>query len=549
MKLRIKNFRGIQAAEIETASTITVVGADNGDGKSSLAQAIGAVLSGTTIPFEGVAKSDVATILHGDAKTGSVDLIDGENGATIKWPECEYSTIKSPPTVNPIAAGLQSFVSMKPHDRLNYMINLMDATPSKSDLIEAVKTAEFPYSDGVRWFENCWATIEAQGWDAAEKYYRQEGTKRKGGWEEITGEHYGTRKADGWLPATWAADLADATEEQLTGIVSKETEYVEGAIRASAISDEKRAELQNRAVELPGLQDAAKAMDTKIKELAKEIESLESDRAALRIAASALICPKCNAKLHLKGDTLVVVDTDAASNTGETLQRLDLHLKEQRATQADLTSKRVDIQQRIDLATNAEQTLASAGEASDSNEADLADARKRLEKATERLQAFRARAQAERLANKIDAARKLCDILSSKGLRQTMFAAALAQLNSALLDLSTVAKWGAVALREDGTLTYGGIPYALLAESEQYRVDVVLQMAVASIERSPFIVIDRADTLLRNTRKGLYRALVRIRIPALVFVAAEKPDDLMSMAAVHGARYWVDKGSLCRIES
>ena len=87
ISIRVRNFRGCEAAEIEL-DPIALVAGRNGAGKSSLAQATGAVLTGETLPFGLATKGSAAALVKSGAQEAIVYL-KGDNGmAHIEWPAC-----------------------------------------------------------------------------------------------------------------------------------------------------------------------------------------------------------------------------------------------------------------------------------------------------------------------------------------------------------------------------------------------------------------------------------------------------------------------------
>ncbi len=87
--------------------------------------------------------------------------------------------------------------------------------------------------------------------------------------------------------------------------------------------------------------------------------------------------------------------------------------------------------------------------------------------------------------------------------------------------------------------------YPLLSESEQFRVRVTLQVAIAKMDDSAAMVIDRADILDRQGRNGMMKLLLRTGIPTLVCMTIldpekDPPPDLAAKGK--GQTYWLAKG-------
>ena len=546
MYIEINNYRGIANARIEIADTLTVVGADHGEGKSSIAQAVGTVFTGSALPFAGVTKADAKLLLHKGAEAGSVRLVDGDNGATVEWPSCKYSTIQDAPLISEVAAGLASVMSMKAADRLDYIAELMGARPSRDDLAaECVKAKLDPTGT---WFTNLWETIELNGWNVAEKHHRERGAELKGVWQDTTGDKYGKTKANGWMPADWAADLDDANEDTLVAEFEAATKALEAALKTTAISESDRDTLQAKAQTIPILKAEHEKAQAAVKLLSKEVAELERTRRTLPSASvKTTACPHCGKPVHINGKELEksdAIDEKVIEQRLEDIRQCDKTIATQRAEESKAIANEATVGARLTEARGALATLTAATDVVSADDVELENARGLANRTNSRLSAFQARHKADSLASKILKNQELIDILSPKGLRQTKLDDALGRINAALADLCTAAGWSATVLRTDGVVTFAGIPYALLAESEQYRVDRLLQLLVAQAQNARCIVVDRADTLLKATRNGLVKCLLRMQIPALLFVALDSKDMLPNLSKLNGRAYWVENATV-----
>lgn len=196
MDITIKNYRGCESAELSIAPLALVAGI-NGAGKSSIAQAVAAALTGNAAVLPGVTKSAAGQLLRDGAKRGQCKIETAEGSATVNWPGASASTDGTPPTASPMACGLASLVDMKPKDAATTLIEILGALPTREDLVSALPNAPEAMVSAI------WSKIESEGWDGAHKRAIARGQEYKGGWEHVTGERYGSAKANDWRPANY----------------------------------------------------------------------------------------------------------------------------------------------------------------------------------------------------------------------------------------------------------------------------------------------------------------------------------------------------------
>jgi hypothetical protein len=174
-----------------------------------------------------------------------------------------------------------------------------------------------------------------------------------------------------------------------------------------------------------------------------------------------------------------------------------------------------------------------------------ADAAAALERARRRLAAWRQKRDADELQQKIAGNDLVLDILAPEGLRARKLARVIELFNVAQLGRLSLAAggWNQVTLDADMTLAYGGRPYPLLSTSEQYRVNLVLQVALAHLDKSAMVVIDAADVLDGTTRSGLFALLEEAGLPALICLTLTRRDQMPALDELGcGASYWLDSG-------
>jgi len=176
---------------------------------------------------------------------------------------------------------------------------------------------------------------------------------------------------------------------------------------------------------------------------------------------------------------------------------------------------------------------------------DTEAAKQALSRAETRLQSFRQKRQADDIHSKVVGNELILDLLAGDGLRARKLTRVLELFNTGQLrPLCDAARWRAVTIEPNMTVAYGGRPYPLLSSSEQYRVRIILQLAMAALDGSEMVVIDAADILDAQTRAGLFDLLYSTDIPALVLLTLSRRDQLPNLALLEGGgqSYWLANG-------
>ena len=175
ISIALRDFRGCARADIE-CDPIALVAGRNAAGKSSLAQATGAVLCGAVLPFAGLSKASAGLLVKSGAE-GARIVIKGESGtARVEWPACQPSAQGEPPAASIWAAGLDSVVSKSPADRARILGKYLHADPTREDLAKAFAEVEL----GAGAVKTIWELIEAQGWDGAWMLRKEQGRRIQG---------------------------------------------------------------------------------------------------------------------------------------------------------------------------------------------------------------------------------------------------------------------------------------------------------------------------------------------------------------------------------
>jgi|LGVE01.1.fsa_nt_gb hypothetical protein len=547
MNLTIKNFRGAATALFDLQK-ITLIGGHNAAGKSSIAQATAAALTGNPLPVRGVQKSAAGCLVRSGTAAGLVELTAETGSTKIDYPKATVKTEGQPPQATAFAVGMSCVLDLPAKDRAETLSQYLRAEPTKDDLIAGLKHIEDLKPEH---FDAIWQRIEQSGWDGAHAESKEKGARLKGQWEQVTGQRYGKKKADSYIPEAYSADLEGASETDLQAVVVDAREKLEGAIAAEAVDDARAEELQTLADTLPAIEKQLPDAEKLVADMAEELEKrhLDHDKLPLAKKGDFLSCPHCRKSVGLVGGKLLPASDPLSDDEVKTRQKaIDAATKLVEAARSDNQAAARSLQElndRIDAAKSAAEELAEQPE-STATGTDIDAARSAVDMAEQRLECWKKKVTAGNRHYNIGVNSLILTVLAADGARLSKLRKCLAAANSALNSLCDVARWGVVELSDDLDASLNGTPYYLLSESEQYRVRVTVQLWMAQLDGSAAVIIDGADVLVdKNLRNGLFRALAGLDVTALVAMAMPDAADLPDIAARSmGQAYWMGEGGV-----
>lgn len=563
MNIKIENYRGIVSAEF-TLEKIVLIAGDNHAGKSSIAQAAAAVLSQTPIPVPGIPKTLAGMLVHSGAPKGKgfAQLDCDEGTAVIEWPKSALKTKGGPfPFVSPIAAAIELLcppisapdTAAMQKRRGELLIELLVAKPTFEDVVDRFdkhgiepKPKEDADKEKPSLALTIWNDIQKQGWDAAHTRAKETGSRLKGQWEGITGENYGSKKAENFIPPDWEPELDGESDESLQAQLTSARDALDGLIAINAIDDAERDRLQALSDNFDDRQkdaaEAAKLMKTLIDSSAQAI----ADKSKLRDPKATLIvnCPECEKPLSIVGQTIIKAspptqsDIEAWDLINKKLQEIQEQGVKQRANVNTANALLKEAQDARNALSGMKQGNASADE--------VERGRKAVTLAQGRLDAFAKKTKADRLKASILQNVDIVAALDSTGIRQDKMNSKIKTFVDGVVNLrAETAQWMPVEIGSDMALSYDGKAWAILSESERYRVRVLFQLAAAFIDGSQAVIIDGADILGSAGRNGLMVLLKTIGINAIVCMTIPHRGNVPNLAkAGIGTSYWIANQSL-----
>lgn len=559
--IHVRNYRGAERCDVECVP-IALIGAVNGAGKSSVVQAIAAALTGKALPI-GMTKGSAATLVKTGTSNASAEIRSDAGSVKMTWPACEASSAGEPPRASTFAAGLSSIADLTPKERAGVLAEYLHSDPSREDLAAELTDAGIgdpPIVDAL------WQLIERSNWDDAYAARKTKGAEMKGAWRQVTGQNYGSQIARAWKPAGWADDLDVATESDLNRSVIEARQAHENAIASAAASGVRRDQLAAEADRfVERLTTATTAAET-VKGIEAELADLRAQKAAVpapetRVAATPFRWPCCGEALELS-QSLTETTLAKAAPMSQPPSHDEVRLVRRR--RAELDGAISNAEGRLGTAKDGLRKAEAGVESSRRAEADLATlpeatvasgdveaAKTAANHAVARLGAFRTKAEADGIQAKIASNDLALAVLAPDGLRARKLAKVLDVFNGAkLAPLSAAANWKSVAIDADMAVTYGDRVYSLLSASEQYRVRIILQLAMAELDGSTMTLHDAADILDAPTRSGLLSLLISAGRPAIVALTLSQRAQLPDIAkAGAGISYWLNDGIAERIDS
>lgn len=545
--ITISNFLGARDVQIDTAAPVTLVCGPNGSGKSSVRDALDLALTGAL--HRVALKKDAGDLVTEGAQKASVSVAGQDLAVEVAISAAgklarSGASVDALPALLPYVLDGQRFArGLTPDGRRQFLFGLMGVQVDGAAVAKRLDA------------RGCHAGRVAHvlpslrsGFDAACSEARGRATMARGAWKAITGEAYGSQKAEGWranVPGQ-AVD-GEPTDPALLKACDAALESWQRSIGAATAERERRAGLQRRLPDLQATADLLPRRRTKLTADEAELAEVQAQLQRTREAAGAAprvglihdLAASLSAMLGalFDGDEEGLfghapeVDTarDAlaryesehgkpGATGGDPEARAKLPALQQAAALCERTvanSRRdVDAAQRsaAEVATITEdlaQPMADTSEA----EAQIAQLKAERASIVARIDAAASAKRAHEAALRktaeaaghhadVQAWEQIAEALAPSGIPAELLSEALTPLNDALRGHAESAQWPCVAVEADMTVTAEGRAYALLSESEQWRADAMLAAAIAQLSDVRLLVLDRFDVLDGQGRRA-----------------------------------------------
>ncbi|QTQ95473.1 ATP-binding protein [Pseudomonas aeruginosa] len=567
-KLEITNFQGLRHAALDVSAPVLLVAGHNGAGKSSLLDAIAMAFNGQ--PGRVAQKQHIGQLITEGAKKGEarVEWLDesGEVQACgVALPSGKGSPLADSPFL-PYVLDASLFAGLKADDRRKVLFELTGTKVSPNEIAKRLEARGFAAAQ----VERIRPMLRA-GCAAGNTQAKEYASEARGAWKAITGENYGSDKANGWEPEAPPVIVSEEELESARAELQATAQDLDEAQQTLGSSKRAHADAQARASRITALRETAALADRRRNKLAAD-EANQDEWSEKVMAAEAaasgepahqpLTCPHCQGAVGLQAGQLVAHQPPAKVADPEAAKRLEEYRGYLASAQRAVANSQRDLKESEDAAAQAaaleaETAQAPSAEAIANGEQainELRQARDRQQAKVQSLQeAFNAAAQRQDVIKQaagfhaeVCAWSALADALSPTGIPAEILADAIGPVNEMLQRLSGTAGWSPVQISADIDVTFGGRLYGLLSESERWRCDTTIALAIATISGLRLVLLDRLDVLdlpSRSQALTLLRAVTMDKEIDSVIVAgtlkeamAKTPEWLQAV--------WIDGGQL-----
>lgn len=548
MRLTINGYRKIDRAElIIPEKEITLVAGKNAVGKTSVIQCLQYNASANPFPL-GLAKKDIPCVVHAGAEKCEISLESESGKRTIYLPQCEVKNLAGVGVnASRIALGFENFGEYSSEQMAKTLNNYLNAGCDRARLAQELSeidvdgngtglTPEATKSilDTVFGAKN----ISAKGWEAGEEYAKKNATMVKQSFRHEAGVNWGTGQGVSFVPAGWEPGLESETEEALKTGTVEAREKLERAIAVNAVSEKQLDDWKAAIAEIPEIEKRIEEFQRHLLVCTKQVDEVAAQLQQHNV--EWVTCSECGMEGHVVANTLVAHGTKSVSQ--EDLAKLRGNLNEYRQasqkTSGALAKESADLKRALEYKEKLATAVISDGSA-------VQEARAAQDRANARLTAWKKKQAGTKLHYEVMALLAAADILTADGLRKRTLLSVLESFNKRLSALCERAGWRTVAITSDLKLTYAGLPFVTISESEQYRTNATLQVALSLLEHAELVIFDRADVLDRDGRNELFRLLAAMKLTAVIgmTVSAAKDGtlDVPNLRALQkGITYWAD---------
>jgi len=551
MKIRIRNYIGVAQAELEIHNGITLIAGDNAVGKSSVLRGIGSLLTGDILP-RGINKGDSDAVVMDGSKAAELILTTDKDSAAIAYPNPKYITMGDPPHASAIAVGLANYTDMKQEERARFLAQLLQAAP-KEEAVAAALAEHMTQED----IHIVLRMVEKEGFDGTVERLKERRVKLKGKWEDMTGQRWGDNKAVQWLPEGWS-EYDEIAVEQVSARLAASQEAYDRAAKKSVVDETEYQGLVDLLGRREPTQMALSMAKTQLPTIEAAWSKLHAEMEGLpKPIEEGVPCPHCGAFVVMRYDqlkgTYSIVPAEKMEEGEPERRKQAIAAKREEVKEA---YKKLEYQQHLIGECEAKlreiqkaETKLKGSKKGDGHDEIVQKALAQLEKAKASAARVKLANDADETAGHVRLQSIVIEILGPEGLRRRSLNAKLSEFESTQLAMlvKTAPTWKAVTIDRETLLPrYGGRPYVLCSRSEQWRTNVLLQIAIALLEGAAMVCIDGADILSVNGQDDFFMSVLeKLPFPVVVGAMYSRPKGVPDLARAElGLSYWMKDGAL-----
>lgn len=519
-RITIENVLAVRAVDLELDTPITLIAGPNEAGKSSIVDAIRLAFLGDPVRVK--LKKELGALVHDGADAGVVNISGDGFAAAVSLPsgKCAVQGLSSMNLNLDSSLSPSHFSSLPVTDRRGFLFDVL-GVKLDAETMAAKLEARGHSNERIKSIAPFFGRVS---WDDLAKTCATKATEAKGAWKAATGEQWGERKAETWLPTIPSSTTSGTVTqcaleiERVDKLIGEHQRKI-GALEASAINAKGRAE------KMAKLRREADGGDLYLEQRAQAQSELAHLQAQLEaVSATILPCPHCETLLQLAdGPSLTLASqSDIDNREGQDAASLRKEIADMEAYIQDRTEKITQSDAAVMTLRqlkDAEAVPPSEDEIIKVREAvtQLQDERRSWETTRLKLEQHEAalrtadskREQAQSLHKDVVGWLALSEAVGSSGIPGEVLAEALGEFNGRLSYTAGLAGWKPVKIDTDMEITIGDRAYALCSESAKWRADCLIAEA-AAFWTSRFLVLDRVDVLDLKNRVALIRLMSRL---------------------------------------
>lgn len=560
LTVRVRNVLGIIKADLDLRGVVLVAGV-NAAGKSSLLEAVGACVAGDAA-FRGLrTKTDQAKAIHEGAQAGSIAIEYTNGKLRLLLPAGDAEQTGRPVFLGTdLGIGRARFMALKPDERAKEFFVRCKANPTKTDLktwLGANPGSGLEDKGADQQLDQLWQDIEDNGWDAVAASAREYGTKRKGAWEQVTSDKWGSKKSATWVPLGLdpASEYVLADEQDN---LAKLKAHLARLAAAEAAATVNREQLERDVAAAAGVPAELDRIGTEKAAVQRQLDDKVTARRALVVPGETgrgsppLVCPHCGKPVRANRDAnsaliLQRVETATAGAPAHDLRKriadLEHDVETLQAAARGWAEKEVAQRVLLKAAEQAQAKLRQAQEAGPVDEDLIRTTREEALKAERMVAAVEKMERARAIYQDWERNQVLLDALQPAGVRQSVLDRHLSRINVQIAAITQAAGLRAVTITSAMSAEYDGRPYNLISESERWRVDFTLAVLWHQMEDACLLLLDRFDVVVPQDQGPIIMALKKLKVTALVAMTAKERARVPDLeGAKVGTALWVDGG-------
>lgn len=530
----VSNFLRIKSANIEFQRPVVLVAGPNGNGKSSLAEAVR--MAFTEQPTRVSKKNEYEKLVHDGEKTGTILINHSQGETSFVLPKGKGEGQVTHGAM-PFCLNANLFASLDTQARREFLLKLMGVKMTPNFVVDALVTRGVKMDKAEQVIP-----LLAAGISSAQAEAQAKARDAKTVWKTATGENYGKEKAQ-----DWKADVPEFDQDKIDVLtlnieeLQRQIDDANQAIGAVKSPGENVDELQKQLDETRKVGTQYARIQDKLNVDLRQLEEWEDKVARAQAAAKGTpeglihdlarslnwahgmlpttVPPEHEeawiaAELHLgayekefgvigaHGDPELAQQLPAYQSALELIQRSVANSRRDLAAADAAAQQAILLEEKIALAKGSEsqvQQLAALQTKLAELRAEMTAKQKACDQEVQMMrEADQATVRTEKATQAhedVKAWEAISDALKPDGIPSELLGSALEPFNSMLTEFSQIADWPLVRVYDDMGISFGEHEYALCGESHQWRADALIACAIAALSGIKFVVLDRFDCL------------------------------------------------------